>query len=142
MDCLITKLKGTVNDCSLPKLGSMLFKLKTTTTNLVKIEAIGKDVSFSSADGSNVFSTSSSGEDKTNIINVGESNTVFYVDASKGITISIDNKYNLEKLDVYRSDDHNEPTVDLNFDDLKYCKKLNWLALTYMRRFIRKSVGW
>ena len=133
MDCLITKLKGTVNDGSLPKLGSMLFKLKTTTTNLVKIEAIGKDVSFSSADGSNVFSTSSGGEEKTNVINVSESNTVFYVDASKGVTISIDNKYNLEKLDVYRSADTNELTVDLNFEDLKYCKKLNWLALIYMK---------
>ena len=133
MDCLITKLKGTVNDGSLPKLGSMLFNLRTTTTNLVKIEAIGKDVSFSSADGSNVFSISSGGEDKTNVINVGESNTVFYVDASNGITISIDNKYNLEKLDVYRSSDTNELTVDLNFEDLKYCKKLNWLALSYMR---------
>ena len=132
MDCLITKLKGTVNDGSLPKLGSMLFKLKTTTTNLVKIEAIGKDVSFSSADGSNVFSTNLSGENKTNVVNVGESNTIFYVDASKGITISIDNKYNLEKLDVYRSVDHNELTVDLNFEDLKYCKKLNWLALISM----------
>ena len=133
MNCLITKLKGTVNDGSLPKLGSMLFKLKTTTTNLVKIEAIGKDVSFSSADGSNVFSTSSGGEEKTNVINVSESNTVFYVDASKGVTISIDNKYNLEKLDVYRSADTNELTVDLNFEDLKYCKKLNWLALIYMK---------
>ena len=132
MDCLVTKLKGTVNDGSLPKLGSMLFKLRTTTTNLVKIEAIGKDVSFSSADGSNVFSTSSGGEEKTNVIKVGESNTVFYVDASKGVTISIDNKYNLEKLDVYRSADHNELTVDLNFEDLKYCKKLNWLALISM----------
>ena len=132
MDCLVTKLKGTVNDGSLPKLGSMLFKLRTTTTNLVKIEAIGKDVSFSSADGSNVFSISSGGEEKTNVINVGESNTVFYVDASKGVTISIDNKYNLEKLDVYRSGDTNELTVDLNFEDLKYCKKLNWLSLTYM----------
>ena len=132
MDCLITKLKGTVNDGSLPKLGSMLFKLRTTTTNLVKIEAIGKDVSFSSADGSNVFSTSSGGEEKTNVINVGESNTVFYVDASKGVTISIDNKYNLEKLDVYRSLDTKELTIDLNFEDLKYCKKLNWLALSYM----------
>ena len=111
----------------------MLFKLKTTTTNLVKIEAIGKDVSFSSADGSNVFSTSSGGEEKTNVINVSESNTVFYVDASKGVTISIDNKYNLEKLDVYRSADTNELTVDLNFEDLKYCKKLNWLALIYMK---------
>ena len=132
MDCLITKLKGTVNDGSLPKLGSMLFKLRTTTKNLVKIEAIGKDVSFSSADGSNVFSTSSGGEEKTNVINVGESNTIFYVDASKGVIISIDNKYNLEKLDVYRSTDTDELTVDLNFEDLKYCKKLSRLALTYM----------
>ena len=132
MDCLITKLKGTVNDGSLPKLGSMLFKLRTTTTNLVKIEAIGKDVSFSSADGSNIFSISSGGEEKTNAINVAESNTVFYVDASKGVTISIDNKYNLEKLDVYRSTDTHELTVDLNFEDLKYCKKLSWLALIYM----------
>ena len=89
-------------------------------------------MSFSSADGSNVFSTSSGGEEKTNVINVGESNTVFYVDASKGVTISIDNKYNLEKLDVYRSTDTNELTVDLNFEDLKYCKKLSRLALTYM----------
>ena len=63
---------------------------------------------------------------------MGESNTVFYVDASKGVTISIDNKYNLEKLDVYRSTDTNELTVDLNFEDLKYCKKLSRLALTYM----------
>ena len=133
MDCLITKLKGTVNDGSLPKLGSMLFKLRTTTTNLVKIEAIGKDVSFSSADGSNIFSMSSGGEEKTNVINVGESNTVFYVDTSKGVTISIDNKYNLEKLDVYPFEDNKELTVDLNFEDLKYCKKLSWLALSYMR---------
>ena len=132
MDCLITKLKGTVNDGSLPKLGSMLFKLRTTTTYWVKIEAIGKDVSFSSADGSNIFSMSSGGEEKTNVINVGESNTVFYVDTSKGVTISIDNKYNLEKLDVYPFEG-NKVTVDLNFEDLKYCKKLSWLALSYMR---------
>ena len=129
MDCLITKLKGTVNDGSLPKLGSMLFKLKTTVTNLVKIEAIGKDVSFSSADGSKVFSTSSNGENKTNVVNVGESNTIFYVDASKGVTISIDNKYNLEKLDVFEGADL---TMDIDFADLKYCKKLSWLALTTM----------
>ena len=132
MNCLVTKLKGTVNDNSLPKLGSMLFKLETTTTSLVKIEAIGKDVSFSSADGSNVLSTSSNGDNKTNVVNVSEINTVFYIDASKGVTISIDNKYNLEKLDVSWTTNPNELTVDLNFEDLKYCKKLSWLALYSM----------
>lgn len=132
MDCLVTKLKGTVNDSSLPELGCLYFTLQNTSENLVKIEAIGEGVEFFTPDKETVFYSSSSKEGSgASKYAVSTSNTIFFVDASKKVRIGVRNKYALEKFDVYVNNDKTL-TMEVDFNDLAYCKKLNRLALTYM----------
>ena len=132
MDCLVTKLKGAVNDSSLPELGCLYFTLQNANEDLVKIEAIGEGVEFFTPDKKAIFYSSSSkegsGADK---YNVAASNTIFYADASKKVRIGVRNKYALEKLDVYVSN-NKTLTMEVDFNDLAYCKKLNHLALTWI----------
>ena len=128
MDCLVTKLKGTVNDSSLPELGCLYFTLQNPSDKLVKIEAIGEDVEFFTPNGEAVFYSSSSKEGSgASKYAVTTSNTIFYVDASTKVRIGVRNKYALEKLDVYESE---ELTVDIDFNDFAYCKKLNILSFS------------
>lgn len=89
MDCLVTKLKSSVNDDNLLKLGE--FRIKVKTNGLC-----GCNLPFDvirSLSGNAIFSWSSSGSNKISSVNRTNGDNLYIDTNGKEETIVIDNKY-------------------------------------------------
>lgn len=98
MDCLVTKLKGSVNDPSLLKLGQTSFKVNCSTTSHFVLYTRG-EVIISTKSGNTVLSDNSGMTNKVNRLSVDNFNDPFkyvYVNTN-GATeeIIIDSYYNV-----------------------------------------------
>lgn len=129
MDCLVTKLKGSVNDLTIPKLGNFIFKgysgeAEASGANYVRLLYEGKGtVSIEKGDISNVATGERSGNKLTGeelTFNIAQGDFVFNVE-----------KYNLLSFLIY----YNElsDSSSLNTKDFQYCSKIQKLEAHGMK---------
>lgn len=112
-NCLVTKLKGTVDNANLLKMGEIRFGVKGTAA--ITIKAIsGKSVVATIIEGTGTFNAT-----HTNTVTLTNSATEASITASTPCIISINDKYSLEGLGVNNSQaDYN------NASTLEYCSNL------------------
>ena len=120
--CLVTKLNGVVSNKNLTPLGCIAFTVDNSNSTL-KLDCEGNNVEYFTANGEAVFST-----DKSDFVNRISANQVVYVKVNKPTLVFISNKYELAKLDIY--DSVGKALIYIDLSDLKYCKKLTWLAIS------------
>lgn len=137
MDCLVTKLKGNVDDSSLLKLGEIRFiKRKTSSWDAATQRfdlAFNKDVDLYII-GDGYFT------DKTGTVNNGtkfsakSGDNVFYVSNTSDIEISVSDKYSLTKInlkfnssDGWSSDDSKD--IKGGYKSLEYCQDMTLLGI-------------
>lgn len=120
MDCLVTKLKGTVNDSSLLALGEIDIKYKSTGKQIFKLSSTG-DVRFIVKSGNATFIGSDTVTDLGKDITVsdGEYRTIERKDDNE-VVIGIMNKYNLKNFNF------NENDSDYDFSELAYSPLISY----------------
>lgn len=120
MDCLVTKLKGTVNDSSLMALGEIDIKYKSTGKQVFQLSSTG-DVRFIVKSGNATFigsdTTTDLGKDIT--VSDGEYRTIERKDDNE-VVIGIMNKYNLK---TFAFGDDNS---DYDFSELAYSPLIDY----------------
>ena len=124
--CLVTKLNGVVSDKSLTPLGCVAFTAYPSN-NTLKLECSGNNVEYFTANGEAVFST-----DKSNFVNRISANRPVFVKIDKPTLIFISNKYELTKVDIYDSAPNSQ--LDIDFNDFKYCKKVEAFNIGYYKK--------
>lgn len=94
-NCLVTKLKGTVNNSNIPKIGELMIGIKVTGADrFISLESeIGQVVTIR---GDSYF-MSSSNENSGNTLGIGSTTMNTYVADKKG-TMSFPNKYVIKKI--------------------------------------------
>ena len=125
MECLVTKLNGVVSNKNLTPLGCIAFTA-SPSDNTLKLECNGNNVEYFTADGEAVFST-----DKSTLVNRIYANQTVFVKTNKPTLIFISNKYELTKVDIFDSAPNSQ--IDIDFNDFKYCKKVEEFNLAYYR---------
>ena len=123
--CLVTKLNGVVSNKNLTPLGCVAFTAYPSN-NTLKLECSGNNVEYFTANGEAVFST-----DKSNFVNRISANRPVFVKTDKPTLIFISNKYELTKVDIYDSAPNSQ--LDIDFNDFKYCKKVEAFNLGYYK---------
>ena len=123
--CLVTKLNGVVSNKNLTPLGCVAFTAYPSD-NTLKLECNGNNVEYFTADGEAVFST-----DKSTLVNRISANQPVFVKTNKPTLIFIYNKYELTKVSIYDSAPNSQ--IDIDFNDFKYCKKVEEISLAYYR---------
>lgn len=120
MDCLVTKLKGTVNDSSLMALGEIEIKYKSTGKQVFKLSSTG-DVRFIVKSGNATFigsdTTTDLGKDIT--VSDGEYRTIERKDDNE-VVIGIMNKYNLKAFNF------GDDSSDYDFSELAYSPLIDY----------------
>ena len=112
-NCLVTKLKGTVDNANLLKMGEIRFGVEGTAA--ITIRAIsGKSVVATIIEGTGTFNAT-----HTNTVTLTDSTTEASITASTPCIISINDKYSIETLAV------NNGQIDYNdASTLEYCHNL------------------
>lgn len=112
-NCLVTKLKGTVDNANLLKMGELRFKVSGTAA--LTIQAVsGKSIVATIIEGTGTFNAT-----HTNTVTLTNSTTVASITASTPCVISINDKYSIERLSV------NSGVIDYNDAvNLEYCNGL------------------
>ena len=121
--CLVTKLNGVVSNKKLTPLGCAALTVYPSD-NTFKLECEGNNVEYFTANGEAIFST-----DKSNFVNRISANKQVFVKTDKPTLVFISNKYELTKVDIF--DSKAKAQLDIDFDDFKYCKKINAFNITY-----------
>ena len=121
--CLVTKLKGVVSNKKLTPLGCAALTVYPSD-NTFKLECEGNNVEYFTANGEAIFST-----DKSNFVNRISANQQVFVKTDKPTLVFISNKYELTKVDIF--DSKVKVQLDIDFDDFKYCKKINAFNITH-----------
>ena len=121
--CLVTKLNGVVSNKKLTPLGCAALTVYPSD-NTFKLECEGNNVEYFTANGEAIFST-----DKSNYVNRISANQKVFVKTDKPTLFFISNKYELTKVDIF--DSAAKAQLDIDFDDFKYCKKINAFNITY-----------
>ena len=107
INCLITKLKGTVNNSNIPKIGELIIGIKVTGKDrFISLESeIGQIVTIY---GDSYFMNSSN-QKEGNTLGIGTMSMNSYV-ADKNGTMSFPNKYAIKKIqgDVFEDTDISE----------------------------------
>lgn len=120
MDCLVTKLKGTVNDSSLKALGEIDFKYKSKGKQVFQLSSIG-DVRFIVKSGNATFigsdKTTDLGKDIT--VSDGQYRTIERKDDNE-VVIGIMNKYNLKVFSF------GDDASDYDFSELAYSPLIDY----------------
>lgn len=120
MDCLVTKLKGTVNDSSLMALGEIDIKYKSTGKQVFRLSSTG-DVRFIVKSGNATFigsdTTTDLGKDIT--VSNGEYRTIERKDDNE-VVIGIMNKYNLKTFAF------GDNASDYDFSELAYSPLIDY----------------
>lgn len=126
MDCLVTKLKGTVNDSSLLPLGGMFLKVvedvdASNDDRKLCITSLKAQVISVVGGANNLFTTSDFSQGGANSVqlNINEEKVLYCKDGSYNILVP--DKYSLVRIGSW-----NYPlkTVGLNLEDLAYSKGL------------------
>ena len=129
MDCLITKLKGTVNDDTLMKLGEL--RIKSSFSSITSLEFTFKErVTLSLPESNNTYFTDSSGDanyGKALKYNANE-NKKCYIKGGN-TTLSIDDKYSIILLSLDVKDDSKKSIIN-GLNELKYSNSLEKIYLT------------
>ena len=136
MDCLVTKLKGTVNDDSLEFLGSLSIKKTKYSESWDKSACSFRIMSDKEITlhiiGNGNFTDSTGTENLGKDYNVPMSETDIYV-SNDDMIINISDKYSLIELHLSPYNANKEgllsKSVVRGLDSLKYCKKLKTLNL-------------
>ena len=129
MDCLVTKLKGTVNDNSLLPLGGMFFKVVQNSDAQVNQRALifttTKDTELSVVGGADNFVSSDMVSNPKDTINVNAYEGVNTYCKDGDYNILLKDKYSLLELGSWAT-----PlcTVGFNIEDLAYCKTLRVIS--------------
>ena len=126
--CLVTKLNGVVSNKNLTPLGCVAFTT-SPSDNTLKLECNGNNVEYFTADGEAVFSI-----DKSTLVNRISANQPVFVKTNKPTLIFISNKYELTKVSIYNSAPNSQ--IDIDFNDFKYCKKVEEISLAFYRTLI------
>lgn len=142
MDCLVTKLKGTVSDNQIPKLGEWMFKIKTNGPVGIKLPN-----SFGSLSGNAIFSTVKEMSSPVSAVTPAEYKD-YYVDTKGEVeTIVLYDKYSTKlsypNISIWNTG--NRESMDLDLDILlpytSYKDILNEL-LPVMVFNIRSAIGY
>lgn len=129
MDCLVTKLKGIVNDDSLLPLGGMFFKVvqdsDAQANQRTLIFTTTKSTELSVVGGANNFVSSDMVSNPKNTINVNAYEGVNTYCKDGDYNILLKDKYSLLELGSWTI-----PlcTVGFNIEDLAYCKSLRAIS--------------
>ena len=123
--CLITKLNGVVSNKNLTPLGCVALTVYPSD-NTFKLECKGNNVEYFTANREAVFST-----DKSNFVNRISANQAVFVKTNKPTLVFISNKYELTQVDVF--DSAVKTQLDIDFNDFKYCKKVEKFNITNFR---------
>lgn len=129
MDCLVTKLKGIVNDDSLLPLGGMFFKVvqdsDAQANQRTLIFTTAKSTELSVVGGANNFVSSDMMSNPKNTINVNAYEGVNTYCKDGDYNILLKDKYSLLELGSWVT-----PlcTVGFNIEDLAYCKSLRAIS--------------
>lgn len=129
MDCLVTKLKGIVNDDSLLPLGGMFFKVvqdsDAKANQRTLIFTTVKSTELSVVGGANNFVSSDMVSNPKNTINVNAYEGVNTYCKDGDYNILLKDKYSLLELGSWVT-----PlcTVGFNIEDLAYCKSLRAIS--------------
>lgn len=112
-NCLVTKLKGNVDNANLLKMGEIRFGVKGTA--FLSIKAVsGKSVVATIIEGTGTFNAT-----HTNTVTLTNSTTVASITASTPCIISINDKYSIEDLLINNGQfDYNDAST------LEYCTNL------------------
>lgn len=125
MECLITKLKGSVNDGNLLKIGELRFKVFVTgadsASKFTLSPSSGNSISISILNGKQLKFNSSLFSQRTL---TSQEEYIFPDDGE--YEISIDNKYNIRTFFISNASLGLE---NFNFGMLKYSKDLNYLQV-------------
>ena len=135
MECLITKLKGIVNDDSLLKVGELMIQVKplqdgNKALGLFYISSVDSQVRII---GDGYFTDKTLSENKGTILNFNAYDNN-YVYVNKGnLNIAISNKYNFTNFGLYGEGDASKQVdstkLVFNFNDLAYTDGLAVLNL-------------
>lgn len=125
MDCLVTKLKGSVNDLTIPKLGSFIFKGysgETESTGRNYVHLVYEGEGTVSMEKGNILELTT-GEKSGNKL-IGPDLT-FYI--AQGDFVFNVEKYNLRLFHIYYND--MSEGSSLNTKDFQYCSKIKRLEV-------------
>ena len=114
-NCLVTKLKGSISDVTIPKLGDLILTRSGSTASKINFE-VDADYKANTIRILNGYLSS----DGTVGGSLGKEATVkgCFVVAPEGTKIYIENKYRLRQLVLAAN------VKDFKLSDLKYCKEL------------------
>ena len=133
MECLVTKLKGTVDDSSLTKLGELRLSFDkldsgfTQSTQRVSFTSLVGDVTLSLT--GDAYFTDSTGAENNGKQFVVDNETPLYLYISNGAgELSVTSKYNLNRARIELSGRNTKVLNGLN--DLRFSKDLNVLSFS------------
>lgn len=129
MDCLVTKLKGTVNDDSLNRLGCIKLKGHSLSneriTNTFFKMIYDTESTFYKNKGTLIATTS------TDVNSPIVTGTIFAGHFGQG-DFNVDfEKYNLIEIELHQLNDDIDEFI--NWDDFSYCKKLKKIYITHIK---------
>ena len=138
MDCLVTKLKGVVNDTSLKAIGEFRIRVNRTSSPTSKTQGFtfnfNKDVPIKII-GDGYFTDKALTANNGKTMNI-TANTTTNVYVSNGdFEIAVTDKYSLVEFMFYPTDESNITASEmknryLNLDDLKFATSLNRIVLS------------
>ena len=124
-NCLVTKLKGVVENGSLIKIGHMVFNVKERSTSSASIRFTSvNSMQITALDGG-YFSTTEEGEHLTSMTISAYTDTFLYF-ANANFRVDISNKYDLLVFECNATN-----AFEVNLSDMAYCNRLQVLGLTY-----------
>lgn len=132
VQCLVTKLKGTVNNDSLPKIGELRIKFRKVSrpsvdSQYLNLSTVGTQSITIVGDG--YFTDSTLSQNKGTTLSITGNNNIVYV-SNTNCEVSIPNKYNITDLNL----GNNSKKIfnkELDLDQLK-CSPLNSINVPYV----------
>lgn len=130
--CLVTKLKGTVNNNSLPKIGELRIKFRKVSSPSVDSQYLNLSIINTQSItivGDGYFTDSTLSQNKGTTLSITGNNNIVYV-SNTNCEVSIPNKYNITDLNL----GNNSKRIfnkELDLDQLKY-SPLNSINAPYV----------
>lgn len=115
-NCLVTKLKGEVNNTSLPKLGEICFNIISNGTTTSFTIANNSNEKFIARCVGTTFTDGTTEKEAP-----ANADTTFTVNRIAGAKVFVGNKYNIPSLTMYSGGGFAIDTADM-----KYCSKLRY----------------
>ena len=139
MECLVTKLKGTVNDSSLLGLNEIRFRLNVRDTSCANLQLSCVEAKpFNLKVLNNIGGISLSKGSYVKELSVNSSSLVqIYFENTGVYELSISNKHNVTY--IWSSEDISKkyPYFDMNFEELEWCENLYSFIVFCNKEFTR-----